>query len=88
MLREHIARGPDGRDLVTKTEEATPECGTDFCDDCGDCLACSGDLDCCGGQDGKPHRYPGGSPRGLRHGALHLHLVLWRAGGRGWARRR
>ena len=28
------------------TEEALPECGQDFCDVCGDCLACYGEDDC------------------------------------------
>ena len=26
---------------LLRIEEATPVCGIDFCDDCGDCLVCS-----------------------------------------------
>ena len=29
-----------------RTEEATPECGVDFCDSCGDCLSCYGSDEC------------------------------------------
>jgi len=29
--------------ILLRTEEATPVCQTDFCDRCGDCLACSDD---------------------------------------------
>ncbi len=25
---------------LLRTEDATPECGVDFCDKCGDCLDC------------------------------------------------
>jgi len=28
--------------VLLRTEEAEPECGEDFCDHCGDCLACYG----------------------------------------------
>jgi hypothetical protein len=28
--------------VLLRTEEAEPECGKDFCDHCGDCLACFG----------------------------------------------
>lgn len=31
---------------LLRTEEATPRCGRDFCDSCGDCLACEGDRPC------------------------------------------
>lgn len=30
-----------------RVEDATPVCGEDFCDNCGDCLACFGDDDKC-----------------------------------------
>jgi hypothetical protein len=29
-------------DRLLRTEEAVPVCGEDFCDSCGDCLACYG----------------------------------------------
>jgi len=36
-----------------RVEDRVPVCGEDFCDSCGDCLACSwGD---CGGNDGEEH---------------------------------
>jgi hypothetical protein len=35
----------DGSCALVKTLEATPECGKDFCDTCGDCLACF-ECDC------------------------------------------
>lgn len=34
--------------------EATPICGTDFCDRCGDCLACYAEFGCYGGRAGEP----------------------------------
>ena len=30
----------DSAGKIIHTEEATPVCGEDFCDDCGDCLHC------------------------------------------------
>lgn len=42
----------NGSTLI-RTEEATPKCGEDFCDACGDCLACYGDDECMG--TGKEH---------------------------------
>ncbi len=39
---------------MIRTEESTPICGLDFCEVCGDCLACYSE-DGCGGQDSKPH---------------------------------
>ena len=35
----------DGLTLLRK-EEDTPVCGVDFCDTCGDCLACCIEDDC------------------------------------------
>lgn len=32
---------PDGTFV---DEERVPECGEDFCERCGDCLACQGDV--------------------------------------------
>ena len=53
----------DGK--IADSDEATPTCGFDYCDDCGDCLACcSGDL-CRSSKDGH-HRwvvYPEGKPK-------------------------
>ena len=31
---------------LIKTEDLVPECGVDFCDRCGDCLACYFEDDC------------------------------------------
>jgi hypothetical protein len=36
------------RDKLVRVEEAEPVCGTDFCDRCGDCLACFGGEQCIG----------------------------------------
>jgi len=33
-------------DKYFKTINATPECGEDFCESCGDCLACHGGDPC------------------------------------------
>lgn len=33
-------------DEVIDTIEAEPKCGIDFCDSCGDCLACYSAFDC------------------------------------------
>ena len=35
---KHVYSKEGGQFL--RTEEAMPECGEDFCDLCGDCLAC------------------------------------------------
>ena len=32
---------------VLRTEKHDPDCGEDFCDVCGDCLACYGVTPCC-----------------------------------------
>lgn len=39
-----------------RVEEAEPECGDDFCEDCGDCLACYGDEPCSFSDSGR-HRW-------------------------------
>lgn len=39
-------------------EEREPTCGEDFCDRCGDCLACDGDGPCYG--SGSADDNPGG----------------------------
>lgn len=33
---------------LIRTEEATPKCGEDFCDACGDCLVCYAEDGCVG----------------------------------------
>ena len=33
---------------LLRREEATPVCGEDFCDSCGDCLVCCGEDPCYG----------------------------------------
>ena len=43
----------DGMKLI-RTEARDPECGEDFCDQCGDCLACYGSDPCIPNDDG-PH---------------------------------
>ena len=43
-------------ELLLREEDATPQCGKDFCDDCGDCLACYGEDDC-GGVPGRKHKW-------------------------------
>ena len=35
-----------GATLLRVDEEAVPVCGEDFCDECGDCLACYGSDPC------------------------------------------
>jgi len=35
----------DGKTLL-RVEEAKPVCNQDFCDECGDCLACYGEERC------------------------------------------
>ncbi len=32
--------------VFLRTEDITPVCGLDFCDECGDCLACYGGDEC------------------------------------------
>jgi hypothetical protein len=39
-----------------RTVDARPECGEDFCDDCGDCLVCYWE-DPCRGEDGREHMW-------------------------------
>lgn len=39
----------------TTTADETPKCGEDFCDSCGDCLACSSPDDLCGSTEGREH---------------------------------
>ena len=41
MLRHHYAKNEHGQDVCIKVEEAEPKCGEDFCDRCGECLACT-----------------------------------------------
>ena len=38
---------------ITRVEDREPECGKDFCDTCGDCLACYGGDPCSKSKDGK-----------------------------------
>jgi len=33
--------------MIRVDEDATPICGEDFCDDCGDCLGCADPSDLC-----------------------------------------
>ena len=43
-MEKHIYTN-DGSTLLDVVE-AEPECGKDFCDTCGDCLACYGEDEC------------------------------------------
>ena len=38
--------------MISQKGDRIPECGLDFCDACGDCLACYGDDPCTGADDG------------------------------------
>jgi len=40
---------------LIRIEEAKPVCGQDFCDRCGDCLACYGADGCHGGESKESH---------------------------------
>lgn len=40
--------------LTGETENSDPVCGKDFCDTCGDCLACFWEDDC-NGEEGQNH---------------------------------
>lgn len=40
--------------ILLRVTEGTPVCGVDFCDECGDCLACYGDMPC---RDGGEHHW-------------------------------
>ena len=40
-------------DTLIKTINAEPQCGIDFCDECGDCLHCYGSVDCSVSEDGE-----------------------------------
>ena len=44
---------PDGSYINEERDEA--QCGKDFCDRCGDCLHCDGDICWDGGYDNGPH---------------------------------
>lgn len=39
---------------LLRTEEATPKCGVDFCEECGACLYCDSEDPCI---DGAKHRW-------------------------------
>lgn len=41
--------------MIVRTKQPSgrrPICGVDFCDDCGDCLACYQDEECAASDDG------------------------------------
>ncbi len=42
-------------DGTFRDEERTPICGQDFCDTCGDCLACNGGDECYPGHAAGDH---------------------------------
>jgi hypothetical protein len=50
-----VILAPD--DTVVEVVETEPICGEDFCDQCGDCLACQGEGPCphAGGVEGDTH---------------------------------
>jgi hypothetical protein len=41
-------------DVFIRRDDAEPVCGEHFCDRCGDCLHCYGDLEC---YEGDVHRW-------------------------------
>ena len=43
-------------DNCSRVVDATPKCGVDFCDACGDCLACEWE-DPCWGNSGDSHSW-------------------------------
>jgi hypothetical protein len=46
----------DAEVMSTACENPVPRCGEDFCDRCGDCLACYGSENCwAGGVDNGSH---------------------------------
>jgi len=47
-MRKHVF---NAKHELIRVEDAEPECGEDFCDLCGDCLACYGDY-CVHNNDG------------------------------------
>lgn len=47
----------DRTNLTIRVEQAEPECGQDFCDKCGDCLACYGYGPCRDGHEDTGHRW-------------------------------
>jgi hypothetical protein len=53
---------PDGTYIVDDAARI-PKCGEDFCDRCGDCLACESDTCWYGGYDNGPHLWVIDLPR-------------------------
>lgn len=51
MIASVFEAGFDG-DLLGTVEDLSPDCRKDFCDSCGDCLACYGHEPCYVGGDG------------------------------------
>jgi hypothetical protein len=51
IMQKHVY-DEDGRKFI-RTVDAVPDCGTDFCDMCGDCLSCYGGDECVCSDDGR-----------------------------------
>ena len=51
-MKRHIA---DDKGKIVRFDESKPVCGTNFCDHCGDCLACYGRTACRESKNG--HRW-------------------------------
>ena len=54
-MKRYVYSRQDGR--LLRVEEATPRCGEDFCDRCGDCLECCEDDPCIVGGPGDGEHY-------------------------------
>jgi hypothetical protein len=43
-MKRHVFHS--GTHDLLRVEDLTPTCGVDFCEHCGDCLACVGETQC------------------------------------------
>ena len=48
-MKRHYYKQQGIKSIYIREEDEIPVCGQDFCDTCGDCLHCYGDLGCIGG---------------------------------------
>ena len=56
ILMQRLMYDKTGTRLI-RTEEAEPKCGKDYCEDCGDCLACNAGYTCYLNDDDGEHRW-------------------------------
>jgi hypothetical protein len=54
-MKCYVYDGVSGR--LLHTEEREPVCGENFCDTCGDCLACYGSDPCCPDGENRDSHY-------------------------------